>query len=153
MRLANHSDLPFEGWKRCTIDTTPQFPAGDVGESRYVVGCRLGRNLHVLDVWCRLAPGERKTLDLATAVENNAAAPRLPSGSFWGGALKINGLPMRLVQMVPDGAAVVAHFCMREAVNLIPAEAAVVVGLSEGVEMPTIQVSPNASPKPAWAAC
>ncbi|MEY5098847.1 MAG: hypothetical protein RJA36_1566 [Pseudomonadota bacterium] len=115
IRLTNHSTTPFEGWIRTTVDRDPPHPAGEIATATYRVGRRVGLDTHVVDVRCTLAPGEHRELDLATFVAVDVAMPGLPTDllAHFGGWPSINGFPLGIVSLQPDGAAWLAHLRAR----------------------------------------
>lgn len=116
IRLANHSSMPWEGWKRTTIDSEPPYPAGVFSDgSVYVTGRRIGLDARVVDVWCRLAPGQRLDVNLKNASAYDFALQPLPDDpvGYFGGLLTIGGLPLEWVGLEPDGAAWTVHLRRR----------------------------------------
>ncbi|MBL8752600.1 MAG: hypothetical protein JNK15_04810 [Planctomycetes bacterium] len=114
VRIANHSPLPFHGWKRTTVDVLPPHPSGTVGGATYVLGRPVGLDTHVVDVRVALAPFQTAVLDLAQA--QPAAFVRAPFGtaiSAFGGTTRIAGLPMTLLEVVDDGAGYTCHWRRR----------------------------------------
>lgn len=113
IHLANHAPTAFSGWKRVNVDTAPPHDAGEVGDVLYVVGRRTGRDTRAVDVHVTLAPGERKTIDLAQSADADfELAP--PRGIQWtGGGLRLSNKPMQWVSVKPDGAAWLVHLRRR----------------------------------------
>jgi hypothetical protein len=115
VRLANHGPVPFEGWKRTTVDRLPPHASGEIGGARYVLGAPCGRDTYALDVWAKLPAGGRLTLDLAQSEAAPFVMRRIPADVLkWaGGALKLNGEAVDLVSLELDGAAIVVHLRSR----------------------------------------
>ncbi|MFN3242081.1 MAG: hypothetical protein ACE37K_11260 [Planctomycetota bacterium] len=115
VRLANHGPVPFEGWVRSTIDRLPPHASGRVGAARFVLGDACGRDVHAIDVWATLPAGGRLELDLSEGVAAPHAIGALPQDllGWFGGALKLNGQPLHLVEVAVDGAAWTAHLRAR----------------------------------------
>lgn len=110
VHVANYSGSEFEGWKRATIDVAPPHPAGQVGDVRYVLGRAIGVDARVVDLRIHLDPGEIRSIDLSTAVAmpfELAPLPGEPLAFF--GAPSIGGVPFRVIEAKPDGAARSAH--------------------------------------------
>lgn len=115
IRLANYSTLPAPGWVRTTVDKLPTPSTGRVGDATYVVGRRIGLDTWAVDVRADLAPGEQRTIDLATATAATVAVPSLPADpwSHFGGAPMVNGAPLQLDAIAVDGVAWSAHLAVR----------------------------------------
>lgn len=117
LRVANHhATLPWRGWVRTTVDRLPQHLAGVSGDTTYRVGRQVGEATWIVDVRCTLAPGQRRSFDLAGFVPAAAVPPQLPANlvQHFGELLpKVNGTPMALVGLQPDGAAWLAHMRAR----------------------------------------
>jgi hypothetical protein len=106
VRVANHSGMPFSGWIRATVDREPPHAAGERDGATYVMGRRVGIDTRVVDVRCSLAPGQRRDLDLATFPGVDFALAPLPVDLLaqFGGWPSVNGAPLAVVSVVPDGA-------------------------------------------------
>lgn len=114
IRVKNHHPtLPFRGWVRTTSDEE-MLPAGSWNSgARYIRGRKIGLNTHVVDVWCLLAPGESKSFDLGMAYEQVPVVSWPPDlVAHFGGSLtpSLDGQPMGVVSLTPDGASILAHF-------------------------------------------
>ena len=107
VRLANHSSVPFEGWKRTTIDQAPPCLAGSIGGARFVVGREIGLDVRVVDVWCTIPSGGKLTLNLAKAVPFDFLLAPLPADpmAHFGGLAAVAGTPLQIVSLIADGAA------------------------------------------------
>lgn len=108
IRTKNHGSLPFRGWRRTNVD----FPAS--GNPRIRHGRRTGRQTFAADVWLELAPGQEIVVDPAAKDE---APPQVPIPAdllgHFGGMLKLDGVPMHLMSLRPDGACHLVHFRAR----------------------------------------
>jgi hypothetical protein len=105
VHVANNSAAPFVGWKRYKVDTRPPHAAGTIGTTRFVLGRRTGLDTWAVDLHLELAAGERRAIDLAAS---SAAAPppvTLPPLDYFGGWLAVGGVPLQLVELAADGAA------------------------------------------------
>lgn len=107
--LTNYSGGAFEGFLRCNVDRAPPVAAGRIGDAWFVQGAATGAETRAVDVWCRLANGQTRQLDLATA-EPMAWSPRpLPGAEHFGGPATLDGAPLDWLSLEPDGAAWLAH--------------------------------------------
>lgn len=116
VRLSNAAPVPFSGWVRTTIDTPPPVAlAGKVGDTLFVVGRRVGIDVHVVDLRVSLAAGERRSIDLTGAPDQQWTRPPLPADplAWFGGVATIGGEMLRWVSLVPDGAGYTAHLRAR----------------------------------------
>lgn len=115
VRLANHSAGAFAGYKRVTIDRVPTALTGEIDGARYVVGRQVGLDTRTCDIWCKLAPGERRTLELTDASPIDWRIAPLPANplAWFGGPVDLDGQAMALVGFEIDGAAYVAHLRAR----------------------------------------
>lgn len=116
VRLANQSTVPFEGWKRTTIDQLPPHMSGKCNEhTRYVVGRKCGKQLYTVDVWCRLKSGEYQAFDLAnaTALAFELGEPPVDLATQFGGPVRLGGVAMESVDQQKDGAAFLLHYRQR----------------------------------------
>lgn len=114
VHVANYSGSEFEGWKRATVDVMPPTKSGQVGDVRFVLGRNIGLDAKVVDLHLRLAPGEVRSIDLSKAKAvpfELAPLPAEPLEFF--GRPSILGMPMRVVDARPDGAAWLAHLRAR----------------------------------------
>ncbi|MBL8726843.1 MAG: hypothetical protein JNM25_00335 [Planctomycetes bacterium] len=111
VRVANHGAQPFVGWQRTTVDTEPALAAGRIGDTIYVRGRRVGLDVWIVDLRLTLAAGEQRSLDLGAAVPAlvpNVALPADPLQHF-GGVPTVGGVPLQVVSMQVDGAAILLH--------------------------------------------
>jgi hypothetical protein len=115
VRVANLSPVPFDGWKRTTVDVLPPHERCEKDGVTAVLGRRIGLDVWALDVLVSLQPGETKTVDLATAQPSSWSPAPVPGdlNAFFGGMPALNGAPMPLVGLRPDGAAWIAHWQVR----------------------------------------
>lgn len=117
VRLANHSPSPFEGWFRRTVDDVAGIPpAGRLGpDTRYVLGLPIGKDTWAIDVWAKLAPGQRVELDLADFQAWEQPATQIPASiiDYFGGPLRYGGVPMQFEHAEVDGAAITSKFRAR----------------------------------------
>ncbi len=109
IRTKNHSDsLPFQGWRRTNVD----FPSSS--NPRIRIGRRTGRSTYAADVWIDLNPGQEATIDPAAA---DPAPPSVPIPAdllaHFGGMLQVDGVPMHLLSLRPDGASHLIHCRLR----------------------------------------
>lgn len=113
--VRNLSPVPFDGWKRTTVDVLPPHERCEVDGVKAVLGRRVGLDTWALDVLVSLAPGETRTVDLATAQPSSWTPADLPADleRHFGGMPQLNGQPFVLVGARPDGAAVIAHWQLR----------------------------------------
>jgi hypothetical protein len=110
VRMANHSGVPFSGWKRTTIDRMPEHRSGELDGLSFVVGRDIG-GAHVVDLKVALpAGGETRSYNLAKATPVKWRPPQLPSDplSWFGGPAQLNGVPMSFVAIEEDGACISA---------------------------------------------
>lgn len=115
VRLENLGTTTFTGWKRTTVDVLPPHTAGNVNGSLYVVGRQVGLNTRVVDVRVTLAPGQSRTLNLASstaATWTRGPLPANPTQTF-GGAMTLAGQPMNLQSVVADGAGYTGRYRKR----------------------------------------
>lgn len=121
IELANYSQFRFRGWKTVTVDVPPPFRAGSQDGVRYVVGRPIGVDVHSVDLFVDLAPVSGKSIDLTASLAEPFALAPLPVDpmAFWGGPCTLNGAPMRLLKLEPDGAAYSAHFQARSGALLL----------------------------------
>lgn len=116
VRLANHSTVPFVGWKRTTVDRKPPFAAGELPRATYVLGRAIGDGTTwAVDLRVTLKPGELLVLDLADAKEQDYQVPPIPRDimRWFGGPLALNGKPLEWVDLRVDGAAYRSHLRVR----------------------------------------
>ncbi len=114
VRIANHSPLPFQGWKRTTVDVMPPHASGTVAGATYVLGRAVGLDTHVVDVRIALQPFQTVALDLSQAQPINfVRGPFVSSAVAFGGVAAINGLPMTLLNVLGDGAGYTCHWRRR----------------------------------------
>lgn len=114
VRLCNYSSSPFDGWKRATVDVMPAHESGQVGDVRYVLGRSVGRDVRVVDLQVRLAPGQALTVDLGAAVAwpfVRGSLPADPLGFF--GAPSVADVPLQLASIRPDGAGYTSEWWAR----------------------------------------
>lgn len=121
VRAENASAYPFEGWVRCTTDRMPPHRSGIAVDAngdtvRYVLGRPTGLDTRVLDVWARLEPGARLSIDLA---RSRQAPWTLTSSTDDVAPPTIAGVPMQLVREAPDGAAWSSHYRARVGRTLV----------------------------------
>lgn len=111
VKVANHSPMAFNGWKRCTVDRKPPVLSGSVAGASFVVGRRVGLDTWAVDLRLSLEPFESRAFDLATATATAMPAVNLPADpiGFFGGWVSVLGSPLLLDQLAADGAAVTAH--------------------------------------------
>lgn len=107
--VTNFSGGAFEGFLRCNIDRAPSAPAGRIGDTWFVMGAATGAETHAVDVWCRLANGETRRLDLAAAEPIGWSPRPLPGAEHFGGPATLDGAPLEWLSLQPDGAAWLAH--------------------------------------------
>lgn len=115
VRVANHSALPFSGWKRTTVDVMPPHAVGTIDGALYAVGRSVGSDTRVVDLRVTLAPGEQRSFDLANATASTWARgpfPVDPQQAF-GGPLTIDGLAFEWLGHIPDGAGYTMHMRRR----------------------------------------
>lgn len=106
LNLANHSQSPFHGWVRRTIDQKPPFMAGQWKDgSEFVIGDENQQGVRAIDVFVDLPAGGRKTLVLADAFEAAHTMPPWDPGIF-GGPMRFNSVAMELVSYKANGAAI-----------------------------------------------
>ncbi len=133
VHLQNHGAKPFVGWHRLNVDVRPSAPAGwrfsptppmqaatpitGAGRSgevevEYVRGRQTGLDTWAVDVWCRLAPGQRIDVDLATLDDHERPVPNLPNDvlGFFGDLPIVNGARMLPTSLAVDGAGISVHF-------------------------------------------
>ena len=115
VRVANHSEVPFAGWVRTTIDKPVAVATGTVGQTRIVTGRRIGTDLQVVDLRVALAPREQRSIDLAAATPWIPPVVSLPADvlAHFGGWVAVGGVPLPLADLSVDGAAVVARMSGR----------------------------------------
>jgi hypothetical protein len=112
IHLSNHSTVPFAGWYRTTVDQPLPAEAGEGPQgARFVAGPTFGPGLRAVDFCCDLAPGERRTVDLGAFEPIDFQIQPLPGDilGHFGGAITVNGQPMRLVGLEIEGAAYVVR--------------------------------------------
>ena len=116
VHVTNHSAVPFNGWKRVTVDSVPTHATGTIDGCTYVLGRSCGLDVRVLDVRIQLAPGETKTLDLTKATRIDWYPAPIPSdlNAHFGGAPTLRGTQMIQVSVKQDGAAYSARYLGRE---------------------------------------
>ena len=102
--VENYGPTTFDGWHRCAVSPRPAASIGYLPDpsrpiagggpgvttiARYVVGRQTGVDTWAIDVRTKLAPGQRRTLNLATFVPSVSPAPLLPADplAFFGGRL------------------------------------------------------------------
>ena len=117
--LANHSQLPFDGWLQRNIDFVPPHPSGLVGGTLYVVGEKNGEDTYACHFRVKLAPGESKTVHLDDAMPADWQRPA-PNGLSWfGGPFRLNGVPMPALEFTSDGPSWNAHLRMRHGDGMV----------------------------------
>ena len=118
VKLANLSDIAFDGWKRVNVDVMPPYQSGVVDGCQYVVGRQSGLDTRVVDICVSLAAQERKVLDLSQSVEKPWSLPAfdyLNVATYFGAAQPaLNDSPMSPVSLPQiDGAAITARYSAR----------------------------------------
>jgi hypothetical protein len=117
VRLSNFSGVPFDGWKRTTVDVLPPLNSGRVGETLFVVGRRVGLATWVVDLRCSLAAGEQRSVDLATGEASTWSREPLPDDplQWFGGVASIGGELLAPIALQADGAGYTAQLRARVA--------------------------------------
>jgi hypothetical protein len=110
VRFSNPASVPFDGWKRATIDRLPGALAGGDGDLEYRVGRQIGLETWAVDVKVRLQPGQLRVVDLGALPKHASFEPPAPPAGLaehFGGVPAINGAPMTLLSLLAakdDGA-------------------------------------------------
>lgn len=105
IQLENLSPSAFEGWVRCTTDA--EIPAAVAVDNAFVVrGPEAGLGVRLIDVRCRLAAGQRLSLDLSKGTETQWTTSPLPTDpiAVFGGPVLFAGQPMQLVDLRAEAA-------------------------------------------------
>lgn len=128
--VANYSTWPWSGYVRTTVDRMPphssgwllrsgQFMAGQPvapKDAIYRLGRRVGEATWVLDLWCELAPSQKRTFDLGAFDDCEIPVPGLPADVFahFGAWLpEVNGNPLTPLTIQVDGAAILVQLRAR----------------------------------------
>jgi hypothetical protein len=113
--VANYTDKPFEGWKHLTVDVKPPSEAGELRDTRYVLGREIGLDTYGLDLYTSLDPGQIREFDLMAFEAMPAPNPKLPADliGYFGGIAMVNGTMMDLRGFEQDGPGFLAHFAAR----------------------------------------
>ena len=114
IQLENLSPSTFEGWVRTTTDY--DMPAAVSCDGGFAVrGPELGLGVRTVDVRCRLAAGQRLSIDLSKGTETTWQTSPLPADplAFFGGGVTLGGEPMQIVSVAPEGAAWVVRLQAR----------------------------------------
>jgi hypothetical protein len=115
IHISNDATHGWHGYLRAKVDTLPDRPSGNFDGGYWKLGNKSGLDTWFVDVFCGLAPGERRTINLnETNPETWDLVPIIDDPHFLGGiAVTIAGVPMKRVSVEANGAGYDVHYRCR----------------------------------------
>jgi len=113
IRLRNFTAAPVVGWFRTTTDTPPPAMAGTVLGCDVVYGRKIGLDCWAVDVRAAIGPGETLELPFEQwSTDGDWITQQVPGDivGHFGGVPALNGVPLAMVSIGPDGAGFRGHY-------------------------------------------